>query len=177
MRDSNYWKDRYQHTWSQSSSREKNIIECILNESGKKVKPIGLGVLSSKYLPGSAAQRGYEKGGPDLVIEGTDIYLEVTGPLVDSVDVSADLWLRPDKIKNAYSKYPKIETWVIHHLPKDNRLRVIQLNREFFQRFKKGYYKVIKPTIRGTIETYVSIPALDPCVKPWKVLIERLMNL
>lgn len=177
MSDYNYWKDRYQPTWQQAQSKELAIIALIKQEVGLEVKPIGLGAGSAEYLSGSAAAQGYARGGADLEIVGTNIQLEVTGPLAKTVEASAPLWVRPDKIQNARSHYPEVETWIIHHLAKDNTLRVINLNEQFYKRLDARAFPIVNPFIRGTQETYLEIRANDPVVQPWIALIQRLKSL
>ncbi len=177
MSDEDFWKKRYQHTWERSDQRERAIIERVREESGKLAVAAGLGASSTEYLSGSAASRGYERGGADLQIADTDIYLEVTGPQTPAVPFTAPLWVRPDKIDNAREHYPEHETWVVHWLEKDGTLRVIKLDQDFFDELDQGAFPIVNPWIRGTRETFYEIPADHPCVRPWSELIERLREL
>lgn len=174
MSDPDYWKRLYQDTWAQASSKEQAIARLIEKETGLEVELAGMGAGSTECLSGSAASRGHHKGEADLHVVGTNIHLEVTGPLTKNVDDRQPLWIRPDKIQEAERKAPAIETWVIHHLAKDNTLRVIRLDQEFFALVKRGVLPTIRRTIRGADETYVAIPANHPYVRSWEALIERL---
>jgi hypothetical protein len=146
----------------------------IFDDTNKEVEFVGLGAGSETYLPGSAQSQGLEKGAADLQIVGTNIHLEVTGPLVDSVKKEDPLWIRPDKIDHAQAHFPEQETWVVHHLPRNDLLRVINLNVEFFNRYKASEFKLVSLLIRGTRERYIEISATDPLVLPWNVLVSRL---
>lgn len=176
MNRSNFWKDRYQHKWSKSAEREEKIRIKIANETKRKVIPIGLGAESREYLPGSAASQGFEKGGADFAIADTNIHLEITGPLVDSVGVEKDLWIRPDKILSARNHTSEFETWIIHHLPKNDLIRVICLNANFFDAFDRGDFPLVNPTIGGTTETYHSISPNHEVVRPYQYLIHRIRS-
>lgn len=177
MADADFWKQRYQHSWSKAEQRERAIQERILQEAGKQVEFVGLGAGSDEYLSGSAASQGYERGGADLHIVGTNVYLEVTGPQTKSVSLSEPLWIRPDKVTNARNHFPKYDTWVIHWLERDGTVRVIHLNERFFELVDNGTFPITRQTIRGTTETYFTISASHPCVQLWSVLIQRLKML
>ncbi len=166
MRSENYWKERYKHTWKKSNQRERAVIRRIREEAGRLVVAAGLGAGSAEYLSGSAASRGYERGGADLRVGDTSVYLEVTGPQTTGVLRSAPLWVRPDKIENARRHYPERETWVVHWLQRGDTLRVIKLDQDFFDELDLRVFRTVTPMIRGTRERYCEIPANHPCVKP-----------
>ena len=138
------------------------------------VIPVGLGAESSDFISGSANQNGYEKGDPDLKIENTNIYLEVTGPLSDKVKSSEPLWFRPDKIDNAKSKFGSHDTFLLHNCSGENLWRVIHIDESFIDKYDAGHFKTVSPYIRGNKEKYVEISADDECVKPLSVLMEYL---
>jgi hypothetical protein len=176
MTDFDYWKKQYQATWGKSSQREKAIAAYLSEESGKKIELVGLGAGSADFLSGSASQQGHAKGDADLIVDGTNIYLEVTGPLVPSVDERQDLWIRPDKVENAKQHSRRQETWLVHHLPKDNLIRVVPLDAEFFKALEAGDFPIVTPRIRNVQERYHAIPATHSCVKECGVLIDRLKH-
>lgn len=173
MTDFDYWKKQYQDTWGQSSEREMKIAAQLSQATGKEIKPVGLGAGSEKFLGGSAAQQGYKKGDADLNVVGTNIFLEVTGPLVKFVGEGDPLWVRPDKVQNAKQNAAH-ETWVVHHLPKNGLIRVVLLDEEFWNSLDAGHFRIVTPRIRGAQERYHEIPAAHPCVKPYDALVERL---
>ncbi len=129
MPDADYWKKLYRQAWDKSDRREREIIRRINEETGKVAIPVGLGAGSTEFLSGTAASRGYERGGADLHVAGTNVYLEVTGPQSAYVGHDAPLWVRPDKAKNAFDHPHEHETWVVHWLEKDGTLRVMDLPR------------------------------------------------
>lgn len=173
--DDNYWKHLYKHAWEKSSDREKAISQLIEQETGRKVVRVGLGAGSTDFLPGSAKSRGHEKGGADLSIEGTNLYLEITRPQTPNVIIEDPLWIRPDKVRNARD-HEDYETWVIHILEKDGTLRVIALDEIFFRSYDRQEFGIVHPIIRGTGETYIEIPANHKCVKPMKVLLTKIRS-
>jgi hypothetical protein len=174
MTDFNYWKNQYKDTWGQSSQRETAIARYLEEATGRTIKPVGLGAGSADFLSGSAAAHGHAKGDADLVVDGTNIYLEVTGPLVPSVVIDAALWVRPDKVDNARRNKDSHETWVVHHLPKNDLIRVIYLGDQFWTALDAGDFPIVTPRIRGALERYHSIPATHSCVQPCGALIDRL---
>ncbi|MDQ1592882.1 MAG: hypothetical protein QOG71_3509 [Pyrinomonadaceae bacterium] len=177
MSNENFWKDQYQQSWEKANLRERRIIERIKEETGRDTLTVGLGAGSTEYLAGSAASRGLERGGADLHVSGSNIFLEVTGPQTKAVKFDAPLWIRPDKIQNARRHYPEHDTWVIHWLEKDGTLRVIQLNQEFFSALDNGEFPIVHPRIRGNIETYHEISHVHWCVKEWQYLIDHIKQL
>lgn len=174
MADNDYWKRLYQGLWQKTGEREKALAQTIEELTKHKVKIVGLGAGSDAFLPGTAVSHGHEKGDADLTVEGTNISLEVTGPNT-SVSSIAPLWVRPDKISNAKAHFQKRDTWVVHCI-KRTTIRVIHLDAEFFDRFERGQYETVNPRIRGAVETYISIPHGDACVKDFEVLIAHIKN-
>lgn len=139
-----------------------------------QVEIVGFGAGSNAFLSGTAASHGHVKGDADLIVEGTNISLEVTGPL-KPVAVDAPLWLRPDKIQNAKAKLGTNDTWVIHCI-ESKTIRVFRLDSPFIKRYERGVFPVVFPTIRGVRETYVAIPHDDPCVREFDVLVAEIKN-
>jgi hypothetical protein len=175
MADPDYWKNQYKgNSWEIASRRAAEIISLIKRTTKKNVVPVGLGEGSTEFLPGNAKNYGHEKGEADLHVSDTNIYIEITGPQTKSVTADAALWIRPDKIENAHSHYPKHETWVVHYLERDGTKRVIRLNKNFFRLVDNAEFQTVTPNIRGAQETYIEIPADHECVQPWEVLIERI---
>ena len=174
MTDANYWKERYKDMWGAASRRERAVAERIHQETGRVVVPVGLGTGTSAYLSGSARSHGREKGGADLRVEGTPVYLEVTGPHSPRVPLAAPLWLRPDKVRNARDHCADHETWIVHWLEQAHTLRVIRLDADFFACCDAGEFRIVTPQIRGTPETYLEVPANHTCVRAWQALIDRL---
>jgi hypothetical protein len=50
MVDSTYWKVRYRDKRQSSEARERRVMTFIQELTGREVRPIGLGALSSDYL-------------------------------------------------------------------------------------------------------------------------------
>jgi hypothetical protein len=110
-----------------------------------------------------------------LLIVGTDIVLEVTGPNVP-VHTTKPLWVRPDKMKTACRRTVK-ETWIVHVTPSgtgEPLIRVIHCDEALCRRFKENKLSICRPHFRGKTETYVELPAGDSCVRPLTALLERI---
>lgn len=160
----NYWKDAYQYSWNESSRRERKLMAYLEERTGVKCEESGLGAGSSQYIPGSAARNGYQKGDADILIQGTNIYIEVTGPLVKTVQPTEPLWFRPDKLNNAIINIDH-DVFLAHHCMSVDLWRIIHVDQEFKQRFRGYQFKVVTPYIRGRRERYVEIEANDRCIR------------
>ena len=172
----NYWKDAYQDTWDESSKREKRLMTYLEKLTGVRCSESGLGVGSTAYISGSAARNGYQKGDADFFVEGTNVYVEVTGPLVKTVQPSAPLWFRPDKLNNAIMN-SNHDVFLVHHCMSVDLWRVIHVDHEFKQRFRSYQFKVVTPYIRGRRERYVEIETTDKCVKGLDYLVAYLKEI
>jgi hypothetical protein len=175
MSDPNFWKNNYKEFWGIAASKEEKVRKLIEHEGNCTCSFAGLGAGKTGYLAGSAKSQGFEKGGSDLHANDTDIYIEVTGPNIDSVKADADLWVRPDKIAYAIA-HPKNDHWVVHALMREFYLRTIHLGDEFKEDYKKGKFKIVHPWIRGVEETYISIPAKSEHVQDIQVLFKAIRD-
>lgn len=171
----NYWKDAYKDTWNISSAREKRLMDYLEKTAGVRCRESGLGAGSVQYISGSASRNGYQKGDADFTIEGTAIYVEVTGPLVKSVKPEAPLWFRPDKLNNAI-KNSSHDVFLVHHCMSADLWRVIHVDNEFKKRFRSYQFPVVTPNIRGRRERYVEIPTDDRCIRDLDYLVEYIRS-
>lgn len=174
--DENYWKDAYQKTWNESSKREKRLMAYLEEVTGVMCYEYGLGAGSSEYIFGSATRNGYQKGDADFGLEGTNIFVEVTGPLVRTVQPSAPLWFRPDKLNNAI-KNSNHDVFLAHHCMAADLWRVIHIDEEFKQRFLSYQFNIVTPYIRGRQERYVEIETNDRCVRELNFLVEYIKGI
>ena len=124
-------------------------------------------------ISGSAERNGHQKGDADFAIAGTNIYVEVTGPLVKTVQPDAPLWFRPDKLNNAI-KNSSHDVFLAHHCMSVDLWRVIHVDEDFKERFRNYQFRVVTPTIRGRRERYVEIETHDKCVKNLDYLVMYL---
>jgi hypothetical protein len=171
--DENYWKEAYKNTWDQSSERENRLKAYLERLTGKNISDNGLGAGTSDYIVGSARRNGYQKGDADLVVDGTNIYIEITGPLVTSVKSTAPLWFRPDKVNNAVKNYHH-DVFFAHHCMSADLWRIIHVDEEFKKRFRSYEFEVVYPYIRGRKERYVEIQVSDRCIRDLDYLIEYI---
>ena len=130
----NYWKDIYEPYWKASSTREETIKTIIEEKTGMTVEYVGVGAGSVEYIEGKSK----EKGIPDLHIVGTDIFIEVTGPLSKNVKNGAPLWFRPDKLKHVFDNCYNENIFFINHFNGDNTLHIIHFNSETMKYAKKS---------------------------------------
>lgn len=163
------FKNKYANTWADSNKKESYIAKYVSKQTGLNVLFCGFGAGETTYYNGAAEEFGFEKGDPDLHIEGTNIFIEVTGPIdVKPIRlVYADLWFRPDKIKNAI-KHPEKDTWLCHVFryfdKKENRIRkitrMIRVDGAFITNYANGLFTTKTVTTkRGGEETFVAIPS------------------
>jgi hypothetical protein len=141
------WKDLYKDKWEEGNSRERMVVE-FLENLGYQVYASGFEALSGKYNPNQPK----EKGVPDLYImkEDRKVFFEVTG--TNNMNPMDNIWIRPDKIN--YAKTKNLAVYFVHIISSIPLMRFIYVNN-----IKTG--NIIKPIIRGQVETYVSIPPED----------------
>lgn len=171
--DKEYWKKAYKDTWGKSSERERNLRRFLERQTGLKCDPVGLGAESREYISGDARSNGYEKGDADCMVRGTNIYIEITGPLTKNVGPEESLWFRPDKIENAVRNGDH-DVFFAHHCPAAGLWRVIHIDDDFKKRFLEGKFPVRYRMIRRRRERYVEIAADDPCIHPLDDLVAYL---
>ena len=181
IQNDNYWKDRYQHLWKEASQKEE-ILRMILHEAtGLSLIATGLGATTSDYISGSAASNNNEKGSPDFRIAGTNVFVEVTGPISSKARPEAGLWLRPDKLNYAYKYRNTAEEFFALFFPAADKWYVIHADQAFFNHVfaHKGRddYHIITPTIRGSREKYVNISFRNPFVRDLQYLIDFLLQI
>lgn len=174
--DTNYWKNAYKKTWDQSSQRENALIEILESATGRRITSAGLGAGTTDYISGSAQENGYEKGDADLHVEGTNIYIEVTGPLSKRVMPAAPLWFRPDKIENAIRNQTH-DVFLAHHCTSVNLWRVIHVDEAFKRRYEAGRFPVVQPVINGRRERYIEVDADDICIQSLEYLKSYIVGL
>jgi hypothetical protein len=104
--DKHYWKNAYKDFWEVAASKENKIKNIIENETGFKVLEIGLGAGSTEFVSGNASDNKLTKGDADLYVNEKECFVEVTGPNI-KMDFNRPLWVRPDKLRNAYNKIQK----------------------------------------------------------------------
>lgn len=171
QKDRDFWKNIYKNKWAASSKREADMKIWIQENTGLKAELTGLGAGTTGFISGSASENGHEKGDADLHILGTNVYVEVTGPLVLSVSTKGPLWFRPDKFENAIRNVSNgHDTFFAHHCPSGDLWRVVHIDSELIRRYCNHEFEIVHPSINGIIETYVQIPASDPCVRPLNFL-------
>ena len=162
--DKHYWKNAYKDFWEAAASKENKIKNIIENETGFEVIEIGLGAGSTAFVPGNASDNKLTKGDADLYVKEKECFVEVTGPNI-KMDFDRPLWVRPDKLRNAYKKIQKGEGKlhvIVHVLIQRNDetvIRVIILDHNFFDHLiTKKTFKKVNPFIRGREETYYELP-------------------
>lgn len=171
--DENYWKEAYKDKWEASAARENHLKAYLEKMTGKKILDNGLGAGTVQYISGSAEKNGYKKGDADLVVSGTNIFVEVTGPLKTTVSSTKPLWFRPDKINNAVKNYDH-DVFLAHHCMSEDLWRIIHVDDEFKDRFKRFEFRVETPEIRGRKERYVAIDVNDRCIKDLNYLVQYI---
>lgn len=169
--DPNFWKDAYGDRWDVSSDREESVKNMII-EQGFDVKDIGFGACSEEYLSGKPEDYGHKKADPDLLVEDTQTYLEVTGTDVESVNRSDDIWIRPDKVRKVI-KNPGMDLWIVHSIDHEQLLRCIHLTEERAEMLDSED-RIVHPLIRGNKETYISISPDEDHIEPIENLFEHL---
>jgi hypothetical protein len=174
MNNNDFWKEQYRNTWEKSALRENLVQSLIEQQASCGINQIGLGAGSTEFLSGSASSHGLDKGGSDLQVNGTNIFIEVTGPQV-YIHPSKPLWLRPDKIEYA-EKNRERDCFVVHCNFDNSLMRIIHLDNNFFINYRGGNFALATPIIRGVRETYVEIQSSNTSIKTMDFLIEYIIN-
>jgi hypothetical protein len=175
MGDPNFWKDEYEDAWKDGNRRE-NLVTNILKDNGIEVVEFGFAAGSEEYKEGRPEEYGYEQGDPDLRVEQTDQYIEVTGTDL-SIEPRAPIWVRPDKIENARDHADRDE-WVVHVLEEHKLFRAIHLTEDVIEYLlKETAERRIYPYINGNEEEYVAIsPFESELVEPIEAMINYLTS-
>ncbi|NER13499.1 hypothetical protein GWK08_08630 [Leptobacterium flavescens] len=179
----NYWKNAYKDFWEVAASKEKKIKNIIESETGFEVIEIGLGAGSTAFIEGNAKDNKLEKGDADLYVKEKECYIEVTGPNI-KMDFDKPLWVRPDKLRNAYKKHKRGEGKlhvIVHVLIQKNNetvIRVIILDDLFFDHIiNKKSFELVNPIIRGKKEEYYELPPEHETIISLKDFIKKLKEL
>jgi hypothetical protein len=175
--DKDFIKRKYADSWEDSSYRELRVADRIIKDTGKAVKLCGFGAGKTGFLTGSAADHGFEKNFPDLAIEETNIFVEVTGPLKGRVEPLDPLWIRVGKVDFAYNHYNgEMDIWLVHHIFKGDLSRVIHFDNRFLDAFASGEFRFIWPRVRGIKTKFIEIDANHFTVEPWERLPRYIKN-
>lgn len=98
------------------------VIRRILDNTGAVVSR-HLGPVGDDPVP-DPRQKGYYAGDPTLHIEGTDLWVNITGPNTGYSSVRDDIWIRPDKMRNAFvRRVNKNETVLLVHVIRKSVVR------------------------------------------------------
>ncbi len=181
--DKHYWKNAYEEFWEIAASKENKIKNIIEQETGYEVIEIGLGAGSTEFIKGNAKDNKLTKGDADLYVLEKECYIEVTGPNI-KMDFEKPLWVRPDKLRNAYNKLQAKEGKlhvIVHVLIQRNNetvIRVILLDELFFDHLitRKSFNKV-NPFIRGREETYYELPPAHETIISLTDFIKKLKSI
>lgn len=181
--DKHYWKNAYKDSWEVAASKEKAIKNIIEKETGYEVVEIGLGAGKTEFIEGSANDNKLTKGDADLYVKEKECYIEVTGPNI-KMGIKKPLWVRPDKLRNAYDKLKKGEGKlhvVVHVLTQpDNEtvIRVIVLDSLFYDHLiNNKSFNQVHPSINGREETYYEIPPEHETIISLEEFVQRLKDL
>ena len=176
VEDKEFWKKKYENKWDQAAKKEDALAKLLTKATAKEVVEVGLGAGTADFIKGSAKDNGHEKGDADLYVKGTNIYVEVTGPLSNFVNRNADLWFRPDKIENAINNMNQHDTFLAHFLPKEALWRIIHVDEFFVNNYRSGKYRIGTEIIRETQETYCHVPSTDAGICSIQYLISYIRN-
>jgi len=154
-------KEAFKGTWDLSAKKEAFVKNNIERHAGVKVLDVGFGAGSTKYIAGSSGSHGHEKAAPDLQIEGTNIVIEVTGPL-EAIDLDRDLLINLSKVKYAM-EHPELEYWVAHSnglTANRQGVRMVRVGRQFDEGINRGtiVQEHFENRKRGTFEMFWAVP-------------------
>ncbi len=179
--DVDYWKKNYSFLWEKSSKREESIKKLIEEKTGCVLESVGLGAQSTDFLSGNAKSYNKEKGAPDFLVKGTNIFIEVTGSYSKFTKAGDDIWIRPDKLSYASHHATEQEEFFVIVFAEAKEIYVIHFNQETIeyarQAFKnKSDYQTEYHLIRGRREKYCAIHSNTKYVKDFNFLIQYLQG-
>ena len=152
-------KEAFKDTWHLSEKKEQFVIESIKSIARVPVRAVGFGAGQSGYIEGASGDHGFEKAAPDLEIPGSNIRIEVSGPL-RQMSPRDDLFLNVSKVQYAL-EHPELEYWFAHvNGVTQNRqsVRMIRVGEQFRQGMDRGEILRVGLSTRGVNETFWSVP-------------------
>jgi len=162
---STHMKEAFKGTWAESAKKEAFVKECIERLTGHVVIDEGFGAGSTDYIEGASGDHGYEKAAPDLQIQGTNICVEVTGPL-RPIRRGSDLLINVGKVKYAFN-HPEREYWVAwSNGVTQNRQGVlmIRVGEQFARAQRRGIIVREQFKSRNVMQFFHAVPADHHCV-------------
>lgn len=176
MKQLDKWKEAYKPYRKQAMEKEEAFRQLFEACTGWSLSPFGLGAESEEDYPGRSERYGIESNAPDYQIEGTDIFIEVTGPIADHANPANGLWIRPGKLNYAFRHRKDQSEYIVLFYPYNKGWYVIHANDAFFQHAKENpsQYKRRQVGIRGEQETYIQISCDNPHVKGLDQLMEEI---
>lgn len=152
-------KNAFKGTWEVSAQKEAFVKVNIELHTRLTVLESGFGAGSTEYIPGASGRHGYNKAAPDFTIEGTNVVVEVTGPL-EAIDLNRDLLINLSKVKFAF-EHPELEYWVAHSNGlTENRqgVRMIRVGKKFDQGITHGEIVQEHFEHRGVTQMFHAVP-------------------
>ena len=156
---STHYKEAFKETWEKSARKEAFIKVNIELHTGLHVIESGFGAGSTKYIPGASGSFGHEKAAPDFTIEGTNVVIEVTGPL-DPIDLDKDLLINLSKVEYAQN-HPDLEYWVAHSnglTANRQGVRMIRVGQKFDEGIGRGTIVQEHFEHRNVLQMFWAVP-------------------
>lgn len=167
------FKDAFDGTWSASSKKERFVKETLERWTGKTIIDDGFGAGQDERIEGSSSSHGFEVSAPDLQVLGTDVCIEVTGPL-NPINVRKELLVNVSKVKYAF-EHPEREYWVAHVngvTDKRRDVRMIRVGKQFHDAVTRGEIVREQFIARGVTNFFHAIPVDHPVV----ITFDRFIN-
>ena len=156
---STHMKEAFKGTWELSAQKEAFVKSQIERFTDLKVVEQGFGAGSTDYIEGASGDHGYEKAAPDLQVLGTNVCIEVTGPL-RPIRVQDDLLINVSKIKYAF-EHPEREYWVAHSngVTKNRQgVRMIRVGQQFDEAISRGVIVREQFESRNVMQFFHAVP-------------------
>lgn len=170
-------KEAFKGTWELSAKKEKFVKGCILQFTTYVVIDEGFGAGSTGYIEGASGDHGYEKAAPDLQLQGTNLCIEVTGPL-RAIRRGEDLLINVSKVQYAFN-HPEREYWVAwSNGYTENRKGVlmIRVGEQFRQAISRGEIMREQFESRGVMQFFHAVPADHSVVITFDRFLGYLIN-
>lgn len=169
------FKEVFKGTWVGSAKKEAFVKDQIELYTERTVLEKGFGAGSTEYIEGASGDHGFDKAAPDFEIQGTNIVVEVTGPL-RPIRMGSNLLINTGKVEYALD-HPEKEYWMAWLngvVRRRTDTRFVRVGEKFREGIVAGVIVHEQFESRGFQQFFVSIPFNHPSVCTFDRFIQYL---
>lgn len=153
------FKEAFKGTWAASAKKEGFVKNQIERFTDLTVLEKGFGAGETGYIEGASGEHGFDKAAPDLEIKGTNIVIEVTGPL-RAIQMGSSLLINITKVQYALD-HPEKEYWMgwlNGVVSRRSQTRFVRIGKKFREGIVAGVIIREQFETRGMQQFFFSIP-------------------